>query len=135
MRRRLLTIASTCLVLILVGVGGILFAIKRAVDSRSGPVHRFPVPAGETFLTDHRAVAVGREVMNRDGFPESAWRLMTDDRTKAPDGRPDQFLTRNTIDPNQGSVFFYCADSPTPARYVNVAVRNREITAQGALGK
>ena len=135
MRRRLVIIASICLTLIVVGVGGILLAINRAIDSRSGPVHRFAVPAGETFLTDDRAAAIGREVMNRDGFPESAWKLMNDDRTKAPDGRPDRFLTRNTINPNQGSVYFHCDDSATPQRFVNIELRDGEITARGTLGK
>ena len=135
MRRRLLIIATTLLALVVIGVGGILFAIKHAIDARNGPVHRFRAPAGETFLTDDRAAAIGREVMNRDGFPESEWKLMTDDRTKAPDGRPDQFLTRDTINPNQGYVYFRCDDSPTPQRFIQVELRDGEITAQGSLGK
>jgi hypothetical protein len=135
MRRRLLIIASICLTLIVVGLGGILLAINRAIDSRSGPVHHFPLPAGEAFLTDDRAAAIAREVMNRDGFQEVAWKLMTDDRTKAPDGRPDQFLTRNTINPNQGSVYFYSENSRTPQRFVNIELRDGEIAAQGTLGK
>ena len=118
-----------------VGVGGLLLAINHAIDSRSGPIHRFSLPAGETFLTDDRAAAIGREVMNRDGFRESDWKLMNDDRTKAPDGRPDQFLTRNTINPNQGSVYFHNANSPTSQRFVNIEVREGTITAQGTLGK
>lgn len=73
--------------------------------------------------------------MNRDGFVESAWKLMGDDRTKAPDGRPDQFLTRNTISPNQGSVTFHCEDSATPQRSVLIELRDGEITAQRVLGK
>ena len=135
MRRRLLIIASAGLALVVVGVGGIFFAINRAIDSRSGPVHRFPVSAGETFLTDDRAATIGREVMNRDGFPEPAWKLMTDDRTEAPDGRPDRFLTRNTINPNRGCVSFHCDNSPTPDRFVNIELRDGKFTAQGTLGK
>jgi hypothetical protein len=135
MRRRLLILASIVLTVVVVGVGGILFAINRAIDARSGPVHHFPVPAGETVLTDARAATIGRDLMNRDGFPESAWKLMTDDRTKAPDGRPDQFLTRNTINSNQGYVYFYCENSPTPQRFVNIGFRDGQITAQGTLGK
>ena len=94
-----------------------------------------PYPRAKPFLTDDRAAAIGREVMSRDGFPESAWKLMSDDRTKAPDGRPDQFLTRNTINANQGYVYFRCENSPTPQRFVNIEQRDGEITAQGTLGK
>jgi hypothetical protein len=73
--------------------------------------------------------------MNQDGFPESGWRMMEDDRSKAPDGRPDRFFLRNTIDPNQGVVSFYCEKSQTPTRYVNIEMKNGEVTAQGTLGK
>jgi hypothetical protein len=112
LRRRFLAIATVVLALIVIGVGATFFAINRAIESGSAPVHRFPVSAGESFLTDDRAAAIAREVMNRDGFPESAWRLMNDDRTKAPDGRPDQFLMRNTINLDQGCVSFGAAAPP-----------------------
>ena len=135
MRRRLLIIASVFLILVAIGIGGALFAINRAVESRNGPIHRFPFPAEETFLTDDRAAAIGREVMNRDRYPESAWRMRQDDRSKAPDGRSDRFFLRNTLDPDQGVVSFFCDQSPTPTRYVNIEVRNGEVTAQGTLGK
>src|SRR5678815_4254583 len=107
MRRRLLIIASMFLTLVIIGVGGALFAINRAIESRNGPIHRFPFPARETFLTDDRAAAIGREVMNRDGYTESTWRMLEDDRSKAPDGRPDRFFLRNILDPNQGVVSFF----------------------------
>jgi hypothetical protein len=134
MRRRLI-IASIFLGVIVAGVAGILFAINRTIESRNGPVYHFTVPKEETFLTDDRAASVAREVMNRDGLPESAWELMKDNRTRSPDDRPDQYLTRGTINSNQGSVHFYCANAPRPQRYVNVELRNGEITAQGSFGK
>ena len=132
MQRRLLTTASILLALIAIGVVGIVFALNQTIESGSGPVHRFPLLEGETFLTDERAAAIGREVMNRDGFPEAEWKLASDDRSKAPNGRPDQFLTRNTIDPNQGYVSFYSGNS---ARFVSVELRDGTITAAGSLGK
>jgi hypothetical protein len=135
MRRRVFIIAGVVLALVGAGVGGILLAIDHAINSRSGPVHRFPIEAGETFLADDRAAAIGREVMNRDGFPESAWKLMNDDRSKAPDGRPDQFLLRNGTNADHGVVWFHCDSSPTPERYVNIELRDGEIKAQGTLGK
>ena len=60
---------------------------------------------------------------------------MSDDRTTAPDGRPDRFLTRNTSDANQGYVYFHCDNSPTPQRIVQIELRGAEIIAQGTLGK
>jgi hypothetical protein len=60
---------------------------------------------------------------------------MSDNRRKDPDGRPNRFLARNTINPNQGSVYFHCENSPTPQRSVNIELRDGEVTAQGTLGK
>jgi len=135
MQRRLLIVTGIILTLIVVGIAGVLLAVNHAIDARSGPIHHFAVPAGETFLTDERAAAIGRDVMELDGYPKSTWTLMTDDRTKAPDGRPDQYLTRNSINANRGFVYFYSASSPTPQRFVNIELRNGEITGQGSLGK
>ena len=51
-------------------------------------------------------------------------------QTKPATARP-----KNTINPNQGYVYFYCANSPTPQRFVNIELRDGTITAQGTLGK
>ncbi len=135
MRRRVFIIAGTLMAIAVLTVGGMLYAIHRAENARLGPVHRFPVLAGESFLSDERAVEIAREVMKRDRLPESAWKLMEDDRTKAPDGRPDRYLSRNLDDPNIGMIAFYSDHSQTPTRYVNLEFRNGEITARGAFGK
>jgi len=134
MRHRI-TIASIVLTLIVASVGGILLRIHRAIESLSGPVHHFSVPASESFLTDERAAAVAREVMNRDGYPEAGWKLMEYDHTKAADGRPDRNMTRNSVNPNRGTVYFYSANSPTPQRFVGIELQDGKITAQGTLGK
>jgi hypothetical protein len=133
--RRQLFIACIALALIVACLGGFLYVNKCAIERRNGPIHRFPVPSSETFLTDDRAAMVGREVMNLDGFSKSDWKLMNVDGTKAPDGRPDQYLSRNSINPNQGELSFNCPHSSTPQRFVNVELRDGQITAQGSLGK
>jgi hypothetical protein len=135
MRRRVIIIAGIVLALAALSVGGMLYAINRGMNARLGPVHRYSAAAGEQFLTEEHAVVIAREVMNRDGFPESAWKLMEDDRSKAPDGRPDRYMVRNVDDPNRAMIYFHCDNSPTPQRFVHLEFRNGQITAQGELGK
>ena len=135
MRRRLITIACALMALAVLAVGGMLYALNRGTNARLGPIHRFAAPAEEQFLTDDRAVVIAREVMKRDGFPESAWKLMQDDRSTAPNGRPDLYLVRNAHDPNGGMIYFHCDNSPPPQRFVHLELRNGEITARGELGK
>jgi hypothetical protein len=129
MSRRLI-IAIAVLTPIVVGIGGSVFlaidrAADRAIESRSGPVHRFPLAAGRASLTDQDAARLARDVMNRDGLPEPAWWMEVDDRPKAPDDRSDRFF----------AVAFWCDDSPTPRRFVHIEVRNGEVVARGVFGK
>ena len=135
MRRRLITTACALMALVLLAVSGMLYALNRATNARLGPIHRFAAPAGEQFLTDDRAVVIAREVMRRDGFPESAWKLIQDDRSQAPNGRADVYLVRKPNDPNGGMIYFHCDNSPMPQRFVHVELRDGEITARGELGK
>ena len=121
--------------LAIIGVGSVLFRINLAANARLGPLHRFTASGGDTFLTEEHAIAIARDVMNRDGFPESAWRMMEDDRSKAPDGRPDRYVVRNDDNPNRGMIYFHCDSSPTPQRFVHVEFRGDQIEAQGELGK
>jgi hypothetical protein len=133
--QRALILGGAGLVLLVLGVIGLRYMVHHAVDSALGPVHRFPVPEGETFLTDDRAAAVAREVMNRDGYPETAWRLLEDGRSKSPDGLPDVYLARNASNPNQGYVTFRSDDAAQPQRTVNLELRDGEIEASGRLVK
>ena|SRR5688500_7615758 len=123
------TIALAVLTLIGVGIATVIFGMNlvadRMIESRSGPVHRFPLPADRAILTDEDAARLAREVMTRDGFPESAWQMEADDRPKTPEDQSDRFF----------AVAFWCGDSPTPRRYVNIEVRSDEVVARGVLGK
>ena len=112
------------------GIGGAAYAISRAVtlsralDSRSGPVHRFPLPAGRATLVNEEASRLAREVMHRDGYPAPAWRMVDDDRRTSAHARNGLF-----------AFAFWCEDSPTPNRYVRIEVRGGEVVGQGTLGK
>jgi hypothetical protein len=120
MRRPLIT--ASIVTLVAIGIGSVFFALNRAanreISSRSGPVHRFPAADKDPVLTDEYAARIAREVMNRDGYPESPWRMIG-----------------NTTTANRGVVSFYCDKSATPVRYVNIELRNGKVTAQGTMGK
>lgn len=129
--RRSTVLAFLALALVASLIGGLLLSVHRSMERRRGPSHRFPVLPGETFLTDDRAAAVAREAMARDGYAAASWRAIEDDRSKAPDGRPDRFFARNAIDPARGVVDFHFVDDPRRQRSVAVEMRDGEITAQG----
>lgn len=77
------------------------------VQSRSGPLHVYEIDDPPDFLTDELALAKAQEAMEQDGFGGPSWRPNEDDRTASPDGTPDKYLVRNTINPNNGYILFF----------------------------
>ena len=91
-------------VLLVVGVGWLgLSTFERAMV---GPRHEFALADRPAFLTEELAVAKAREAMALDVPDPAAWVLASDGRTTAPDGRRDEFMARDGINPNQGMVVF-----------------------------
>ena len=91
-------------VLLVVGVGWLgLSTFERAMV---GPRHEFALADRPAFLTEELAVANAREAMALDVPDPAAWVLASDGRTTAPDGRRDEFMARDGINPNQGMVVF-----------------------------
>jgi hypothetical protein len=135
MRRKSLNFASILLALAGIAIGAVIVAVKSENDRRSGPVHHFPVLPGETFLAEDRAITITREVMSRDGLVESRWMIVPDDRSKAPDGRPDRYLFRNGQNLNRGMIHFHLDGARMSDRLVTIEWGNGEITAQGTFGK
>jgi hypothetical protein len=65
-----------------------------------------PWPTGTAFLAEADTLRIAGDAMNAAGYPTDSWRPQKDDRSKAPDGRPDEYLVRNTIDPNSGWIMY-----------------------------
>src|SRR5688572_233180 len=86
--------------LLLLGIVSVPYLIHRSVQSRIGPQHVYELPEEPKFLTEELAMERARETLALDGLDAAAWQPVPDDRSKAPDGRTDQFLSRNTITPN-----------------------------------
>lgn len=87
-----------------VGLGRLwLYAFERALV---GPPHTFVLAEQPAFLTEELALAKAREALAREVSDAEAWAPVPDDRTAAPDGRRDEYLSRNGTNPNQGSFVF-----------------------------
>ena len=133
MRRRIrlvllavaLPIGAVCL-----AVYAYAFALQRVLV---GPEHEFTLPDRPAFLTEELAIAYAREALARDVPDAAAWELHPDGRSTAPDGRRDVYLSRNTLNPNLGSVVF---EGPTGRRRsVSVELRGDRMVCQGSWGK
>jgi hypothetical protein len=117
---------------LLLGIASVPYLIHRSVQSRIGPQHVYELPEQPKFLTEELAMERARATLARDGLDPAVWQPVPDDRSKAPDGRTDQFLSRNTITPNHGSIMF---TNSTGTRFVSVELDGRRVVCQTSIGK
>ncbi len=121
------------LLAVLLAVGVAVLGLSAFKRSLLGPRHEFPLPERPAFLTEDLTLAMAREALSRDGFDPAEWQAIPDNRTSAPDGRQDQFLSRNQINPNQGSVIFRGPGSR--ARCVSVELVGEQVVCVSSWGK
>jgi hypothetical protein len=130
MRLRRRTWLSLLAILLLVGAGRLgLSAFERAFV---GPRHEFTLPDRPPFLAEDLALSKAREVLVLDGLDSAVWSARPDGRTAAPDGRTDEFLSRN-LNPNLGSVRF--TDGSGRSRFVSIELDGDRLVCQGSWGK
>jgi predicted ribosomally synthesized peptide with SipW-like signal peptide len=130
--RRAIILASLA-VLVAVAVSFAYFS-DRAVKARIGPVHRFELSESPPYLTEGLALEKARETLRLDGLDNAHWMPHPDGRTKAPDGRTDQFMGRNSINSNNG-VFLFTGGTNEPARFVSVELHGNVVVCRGSVGK
>lgn len=118
-------------ILLVAGAGWlVLTTYERAMV---GPRHEFALADRPPFLTEELAVAKAREALARDVPEPGAWTLAPDGRTTAPDGRRDDFMARNGINPNQGMVVFRGPGGQS--RGVSVELLSDRVVCQSGRGK
>ncbi len=71
-----------------------------------GEQFAFALPDAPEFLNDETALSVAQGALDMVRLWRTNWHPVPDDRTAAPDGRRDQFLARNTGNPNRGVIAF-----------------------------
>ena len=98
-----------------------------------GTTHEFPLPEPAMFLTEPAALAVAQKTLARDVPDSAAWFARPDGRTVAPDGRRDEFLSRNSLNPNHGSIRFN--DATGRDRFVSVELVGDRLVCRGSWGK
>jgi len=128
MKTRTIIFLSVALLLL-----GITAVVHRSVQSRIGPQHIFELSEQPQFLTDQLALAKARETLTRDGYDVSVWQPTRDGRTTAPSGRPDEFLTRNTVTPNRGVIMF--TSTTASPRFVSVELDGSRVVCQTSIAK
>jgi hypothetical protein len=113
---------------------GALFLLTSAWQkAMSGPRHEWVLPDRPPFLTEQLAMTKGTETLVLDGFSPMDWKPWADDRTKAPDGQPDRFLLRNTINHNLGTIMYQKDNGQV--RFVSVELVGDRVICQSSRGK
>jgi hypothetical protein len=110
------------------------YFLDRSLKARSGPVRCFELSESPPFLTEELALEKARETLRRDGLDTAHWMPRPDGRTKAPDGRTDQFMGRNSINGNRG-VFLFSGGANGLERFVSVELHSNLVVCQSSIGK
>jgi hypothetical protein len=119
--------------LLLMLVAAVPYLVHRSVRSRIGQPHTFTLPESPRFLTEELALAKARDTLNRDGYDVAVWQPMRDGRTTAPDGRTDEFMARNTINPNDGAILF--TNITASPRFVSVRLNGSQVVCRTSIAK
>ena len=111
----------------------------RIERARTLAAHTYPANHAQ-HLTEARALELAPDLLRRAGMEPDDWEMQEDDRAAAPDGTPERYLVRNTLNPNDGSILLYRrpdADGPGPKTPVTLVfeLRNDEIEARLWLNK
>jgi hypothetical protein len=113
----------------LTAVAATLFSyqLARTMARRHGPPHVFNLSANPEFLVEQIAIEKAAEALALDGLG-SDFQPIPDSRSSAPDGVPDQYLVRNTLNPNMGDLAF---SNTVGARFfVTVELQDRKLTCR-----
>jgi hypothetical protein len=124
------------IVLFLIAIGGMIaYALHRMFRSYAGPIHIYAVSNAPPFLTESLALDRAQEALRLDGLDPAIWKAVADGRTKASDGRPDGFLSRNMVTTNRGVIMFTNLNASIPARFVSIELDGGRIISQVSIGK
>jgi len=131
MRRRCRTWIAVVVLLLAVGFAGLVTYVYQL--RFVGTTHEILLSEPPAFLTEEAALAAARETLTRDGLDPAVWSARPDGRSTAPDGRRDEFVSRNALNPNQGSVRF--SDNAGRDRFVSVELLGDRLFCHGSWGK
>jgi hypothetical protein len=131
-KKRAIILIGLGILVVLVGLYP--FLLNRALRAGSGPKRTFELSAETRFLTEELAIEKARETLRLDGLNILEWQVHPDGRTKAPDGRVDQFLGRNSINSNSGT-FMFTSGTNGLVRFVSVELNGKTVVCQTSVGR
>jgi hypothetical protein len=117
----------------LVGVAWVVLSVAAFHRGLVGPPREFTLADRPLFLTEQLALVKARATLALDGLDPADWQAYPDDRTAAPDGRRDEYLSRDGLSPNLGSVMF--RGPRGQIRFVSVELAGDRVICQSSRGK
>jgi len=120
-------LAVTAVIALTIGLPILRDLRRKAIDL--GPLHTFVLEQTPEFLAESLAIEKAQEAMRRDDFNLLEWEIAEDDRSQAPDGSQDKYLSRNTLNPNDGCLMFV-NNVQSQVRSVRIQLHGSEVRCQ-----
>jgi hypothetical protein len=120
--------------LALLGVGALafLYFAKLTMRSQMGPEHVFELAERPKFLTETLAIEKAKEALKQDGMDPGEWHPVKNGRTRAPDGRIDDYMARAEGNPNRGVLLF--TGKGRSMQFVAVELQGSHVFCQNSPG-
>jgi hypothetical protein len=102
----IIAIVSTIVAVVVSVTWGLCSVEQRITNSFTVLQARRPFPASSGFLREEDALKIARNALDTADYSSKEWLPLKVDRSKAPDGRPDEFFLRNADDASSGQIMF-----------------------------
>ena len=133
---KLLTIIQWSFVALLLGgvgfVGAVTWAVYEVHEARIGPERVSNLDHQPAFLTELQALDIAQKMLEMSRYKDMLWELRKDGRSKAPDGRVDEYVKRTGLDPNHITIMF---SSDGFTLFVHMELKGDRVVSHTVLGK
>ncbi|HQR07612.1 MAG TPA: hypothetical protein PLN21_12360 [Gemmatales bacterium] len=124
-------IKLSLLAILLIGVGVVAWAVNKALNARIGPERVFSLDHRPEFLTEALALDIAQKTLKMSKYHRH-WEPRKDGRSTAPDGRVDEYISRNGLNPNLATIMLASGDFDI---IVSMELKGDRVVSQTVLPK
>jgi len=101
----IVSVLSLTFALCVLGTWGLCAIDRRVTEELTILQAKRPYTNSDPLITEADALIISRQALDAAGYPSDQWLPFKDGRTKAPDGRRDEYFARDTVG-NGGQFMF-----------------------------
>lgn len=113
-------------------VGLVIRSVYKVHEARIGPERVFSLDHQPEFLTESLALDIAQKTLEMSKYKDMRWEPRKDGRSTAPDGRADQYVSRNSSNSNHTTIKFSSGEFNV---FVHMELKGDQVVSHTVLGK